>query len=246
MDGDGSIQVNHWRKKSLQYRLVIKLSNLESNVKMLTLIQNHFKGYVRITPDKNFVVWTLDYKQDIINAIKVFDKYPPLTSRLTCGLSFLKYCLINNDVETYLSTRNNKYSNQSKIIQDNANKFNFSALYSETSPGHSLQHPLAGGNLEYFNSWLSGFIEAEGCFSIRKSKNSSFSISQKNDLYILNLIKSYLGASNKIRTSVKNKEIYSLEIYKKETLLKVINHCEVYPLLGAKYDSFLKFKILFE
>ncbi len=23
MDGDGSIQVNHWRKKSLQYRLVI-------------------------------------------------------------------------------------------------------------------------------------------------------------------------------------------------------------------------------
>ena len=25
MDGDGSIQVNHWRKQSLQYRLVIKL-----------------------------------------------------------------------------------------------------------------------------------------------------------------------------------------------------------------------------
>src|SRR6266498_5414355 len=25
MDGDGSIQVNHWRKKDLQYRLVIKL-----------------------------------------------------------------------------------------------------------------------------------------------------------------------------------------------------------------------------
>ena len=31
MDGDGSIQVNHWRRQSLQYRLVIKLSNLKSN-----------------------------------------------------------------------------------------------------------------------------------------------------------------------------------------------------------------------
>ena len=27
IDGDGSIQVNHWKKKSLQYRLVIKLKH---------------------------------------------------------------------------------------------------------------------------------------------------------------------------------------------------------------------------
>jgi len=27
MDGDGSVQVNIWRKKGLQYRLVIKLRN---------------------------------------------------------------------------------------------------------------------------------------------------------------------------------------------------------------------------
>jgi hypothetical protein len=35
MDGDGSIQVNHWHKQSLQYRLVIKLKNLKSNYNML-------------------------------------------------------------------------------------------------------------------------------------------------------------------------------------------------------------------
>jgi hypothetical protein len=38
MDGDGSIQVNHWRSKSLQFRLVIKLSNLKSNYNMLIRI----------------------------------------------------------------------------------------------------------------------------------------------------------------------------------------------------------------
>ena len=56
MDGDGSIQVNHWRKKNLQYRMVIKLSNLESNVKMLMLIKQHFKGHVRISKNRQFVL----------------------------------------------------------------------------------------------------------------------------------------------------------------------------------------------
>ena len=56
MDGDGSIQVNHWRKKNLQYRLVIKLSNLDSNIKMLRIIASHFKGYVRISKDKKTII----------------------------------------------------------------------------------------------------------------------------------------------------------------------------------------------
>lgn len=49
MDGDGSIQVNHWRKKNLQYRLIIKLSNLESNYNMLILIAKVIGGTVRIS-----------------------------------------------------------------------------------------------------------------------------------------------------------------------------------------------------
>jgi hypothetical protein len=38
-------------------------------------------------------------------------------------------------------------------------------------------------NLPYFGRWLSGFIEAEGCFSVRKAGTYSFSIGQNNDLY---------------------------------------------------------------
>lgn len=52
MDGDGSIQVNHWRKKNLQYRLIIKLSNLESNYNMLILIAKVIGGTVRISKKK--------------------------------------------------------------------------------------------------------------------------------------------------------------------------------------------------
>jgi hypothetical protein len=32
MDGDGSIQVNHWRNKVLQFRFIIKLKNKPANV----------------------------------------------------------------------------------------------------------------------------------------------------------------------------------------------------------------------
>ena len=49
MDGDGSIQVNHWRKKNLQFRLVIKLKNCVSNIIMLKNIQKAVGGYITIT-----------------------------------------------------------------------------------------------------------------------------------------------------------------------------------------------------
>lgn len=224
MDGDGSIQVNHWRNKNLQFRLIIQLNNLESNVKMLTLISKHLKGRVIISKNKKDVIWVIDNKNHIIETIKIFDKYPPLTSRLTCCLSFLKYCLNNNkDVVNYLALRNNKYYNQNNLIQEKNLNFEFP--------------------LDYFNSWLSGFIEAEGCFSIRKNGTYSFSISQKNDLYLLFAIKNFFGATNTI-SNLNN--FYILEIYRKDILLKIIDQCENYPLLGAKYDSLLKFKKIFE
>jgi hypothetical protein len=49
MDGDGSIQVNHWRNKSLQFRVIIKLSNIKSNYNMLIDIAKVIGGSVRIT-----------------------------------------------------------------------------------------------------------------------------------------------------------------------------------------------------
>ena len=86
---------------------------------------------------------------------------------------------------------------------------------------------------------MSGFIEAEGCFSIRKNNNSSFSIGQKKDEYLIKAIKQFFGASNRIRKT--NHSFYSLEIYKKEILIKIIDHCINNPLLGEKAISLQKF-----
>ena len=80
MDGDGSIQVNHWKKKTLQYRLVIKLRHCSENVEMLNLISKDIGGKVRIVKNNEYVIWVVDSRKSILRIIKIFDTYPPLTS----------------------------------------------------------------------------------------------------------------------------------------------------------------------
>ncbi len=225
MDGDGSIQVNHSRKKWMQYRLVIKLLNTTFNYKMLIKIAKVIGGNVKFVEKRRNVIWVVDDKQKIQEIIKIFDSYPPLTSKKICQLAFLKICLFHNSVDLYLKNRNFKYIDQQLII--NSDPFGL-----EKS---SFALPL------YFKEWLSGFIEAEGCFSIRKSNNHSFSIGQNDDLYLIKGIKEFLGATNKIRNPYKN--FYSLEIYKKESLFYIRNHFKFYPLLGEKAESFKNFNI---
>lgn len=216
MDGDGSIQVNHWRKQSLQYRLVIKLSNLKSNYNMLVEVAKVVGGTVKITGKKADVIWVVNKKEEIIEIIKIFDTYPPLTSKKICQLAFLKTCLTETSVEKYLSTRDTKFKEQFTII--NAN----------------FKLPT------YFKAWLSGFIEAEGCFSIRKTKAHSFSIGQNDDVYLIDAIKQYFEVSNKVRNPYGN--FYFIEVYKKEVLAKIVAHCTNYPLLGEKLESLKKFR----
>nr|YP_009364340.1 LAGLIDADG endonuclease [Ophiocordyceps sinensis]ARF03394.1 LAGLIDADG endonuclease [Ophiocordyceps sinensis] len=216
MDGDGSIQVNHWRKQSLQYRLVIKLSNLKSNYNMLVEIAKVVGGTVKITGKEADVIWVVNKKEEIIEIIKIFDIYPPLTSKKICQLAYLKTCLTETSVEKYLSTRDTKFKEQFAII--NAN----------------FKAPT------YFKAWLSGFIEAEGCFSIRRSEAHSFSIGQNDDVYLIDSIKQYFEVSNKVRNPYDN--FYFIEVYKKEALAKIVAHCTNYPLLGEKLESLEKFK----
>ena len=214
MEGDGSIQVNHWRKQSLQFRLVIKLSNLKSNYNMLVKLATVIGGKVRITGKNKDVIWVVNTKETIQEIIKIFYSYPLLTSQKICQLEFLKKCLLENSVDIYLASRNNKYKNQDYIIKSN---------------------PLKNGMPDYFKAWLSGFIESEGCFSIRKNNNISFSIGQNKDIYLINAIKQFFGAENEVRNP--SRKFYTIEIYRKETLSNIINHFNSYPLLGEKAES---------
>lgn len=219
MDGDGSIQVNHWRYKYLQYRLVIKLKYCSENLSMLNLIAFHVGGNVRIVKGNNFVIWFVNDRKQVLKIIKIFNKYTPLTTRLRSQLIFMLECFEQNNINWYLNARDKKYLN---------NKVEFLNI-----------------DNSYFNEWLSGFIEAEGSFSIRTtSNNHSFSIAQNDDKYILDKIKNHFNITNKVRKI--EDRVWLIEIYRKSALINIINHCIEYPLLGEKLISFTKFKDLFK
>jgi|SRR5260221_1862591 autonomous glycyl radical cofactor GrcA len=190
---------------------------------MLIKIAKVIRGSVRITGKGKDIIWVVNRKETIQEIIRIFDTYPPLTSKKICQLKFLKRCLLENSVDYYLSNRNSKYIDQQSIIN--------------SDPFGLKRNSFAIPN--YFKAWLSGFIESEGCFSIRKSNNHSFSIGQNDDLYLINAIKQFLETTNMVRNPKRN--FYSLEIYKKETLQKIIDHCNYYPLLGEKAESLQKF-----
>jgi hypothetical protein len=216
MDGNGSIQVNHWRKRNLQYRLIIKLKYSVENVKMLYMIKKDIGGMViKIHRKENeCIIWVVDNKKVLSNIIKIFEKYPPITYRLNAQLIFLKSCLVHNSINLYFGQRNNKY----------------------------VSTILFNQNLkcDYFNEWLSGFIEAEGCFSLRKNNSHSFSIGQKNEKELIEYIKMYFAIQTKLR--YKKNDFWFIETYRKSTLLNIIKHCDNYPLLGQKLISFNKLK----
>lgn len=96
--------------------------------------------------------------------------------------------------------------------------------------------------------FAAGFIEAEGSFSIRTtSNNHSFSIGQNDDKYILDKIKNHFNITRKSQQVRKiNDRFWLIEVYKKSTLINIINHCIEYPLLGEKILSFTKFRDLFK
>lgn len=222
MDGDGSIQVNHWRKKNLQFRLVIKLKNCVSNIKMLKNIQKAVGGYITITkPTKKnkdvFVLWIVNDKLEIKKIIKIFDLYPLLTKRKQAQLIFLKQNLEKNDINWYLQERNNKY-----LIVDSL---------------------FISYDIFYFNEWFSGFVEAAGCFTIRKNNRYSFSVSQKYEKSLFIYIQKYFNITTKLREIHNN--IFIIEVYKKSVINDLIIHFTKYPLLGEKNDSFNLFKVNF-
>lgn len=249
MDGDGSIQVNHWRKRCLQYRFIIKLSNNLENTSMLESIQKTLGGCVR--SEKNYVLWVENNKKSIINLLGLLKKYPPLTTRLHCQIKFTLLCLEKNDVIWYLENRHLKYSNK---------------FFSKTTLLHALRHVSknqksvldsleVSKNKEFHQSevrsprnlselpfapWLSGFIEAEGCFCVRQNGSIYFSIGQKSDFFLLDIIKSYLQASQ-IQIQRKKNDFFEIHIYRKQCLHRLVSHLSSAPLLGYKHVQFLKF-----
>jgi hypothetical protein len=92
------------------------------------------------------------------------------------------------------------------------------------------------------DAWLSGFIDAEGCFRLKIEKTGSlkiiFEISQNDEQILLN-IKEILNITSNL---TKNKNTWKLSIYSKENRESLIKYLEQYPLKSHKQFAYEKWK----
>lgn len=227
MDGDGSIQVNHWRKRTLQFRVIIALKySLENFVMLQLLTQKLGVGNVVVVEEGKKgkrVLWVENHQKKMQKVLQIFEDYPPFTSRLTCQLEFFKkQFLYPKSMEDYFENRKHKYRHLD-LVQRRLKEKNVSTF-------------------SYFPSWLSGFIEAEGCFCNRFKSNcaASFSIFQKTDSFLMDAIRDFIGARSRVRFCSK-REGYSLDVYRQDVFIFLIEHFQKYPLLGAKRCQFEQF-----
>ncbi len=227
LEGDGSIVVRKNKQNKVYGSFEISLKYLQTNEHMLKIIALVIGGKIYYEKKQNLIIklkWIAVSQKDFNNCVNILTKYPLLTSRKICQLQHLNKCLINKNWNYHLKYRLFKYETQ--ITKINMFNKNFSLPF-------------------YFNSWLSGFIEAEGCFRFRNNISTSFYISQNNDYYILNAIKQFFNVNHKINIAKDNPTVethYRISFSGEIFIKKLIIHLIKYPLFGEKKKLFFVWK----
>lgn len=195
--------------------MVIQMNN--ANWQMLEEIRSHLGGSVRRRG--KFCLWCEDHQRRLWRLLEIFERYPPLTSRIQCQVHFLRECAARRSVPWMLQHRALKYDSRAQCIK--------------------RMESLDICQLHYFPIWCSGFITGEGCFSLKRSGCASFSIGQKFDRYLIQSLRDYFGGQNRCRSLAG--DFYLWQVYRRSVISQIISHAERYPLLGEKGEQLCNF-----
>lgn len=223
LEGDGSIQVNQWKKRTLQFRVVIKLKNTPANYHLCATIKeqtNLFNLHIR----HGYVLLVQDHQQKLKQLLPILENYTFLSQKMQKDYAFFKYCLLSKPtISEYTFLKTNKHQ----------------------VPGFHLEKRNAKDFLKYswFPWWVVGFVEAEGCFCVRTNGKLSFSIGQKNDKELIEGIRLFFQMPNKIQSKANN--MFVVEGAQRFMLANLIEFFENHQFLGQKKESFEKFKSVF-
>lgn len=104
-------------------------------------------------------------------------------------------------------------------------------------------------------NWVTGFSDAEGCFTVSISKSSKMAVGwqvfpcfkinvHQKDRAVLEMIQTFFDGVGNITTHGKNTIQY--RVYSVADLSLIINHFDLYPLLTKKQVDYILFKQIYE
>jgi ubiquinol-cytochrome c reductase cytochrome b subunit len=177
--------------------------------------------HIRTNNERKTALYRIRNKSHLkLIILPIFDKYPMFSNKYFDYLRFKKL-LLNESI----------YYNENDV----------STYIRPNESFHSIETIL---NKSYFQAWLIGFIEAEGCFCIYTSikdcsKIASFDISQTNGLNLIKAIKIYLSLTSKIYKDKNNNfKLKVSSIRQIENVIKFIQKNSL-KLLGYKKLQYL-------
>lgn len=224
-EGDGCMYLVRKANNGCFARLTIGLKKNKQNEHLLQGVKNYFGGNVHTINQDNRqrITWSASSQKTVNNLLRVFVKYPFLTTRKTCQFNHIKQCLLANDWAYHLNTRDSKFDSQIQGLKHT----NF------VIPKQS-----------HFGPWLSGFSEAEGHFSA-KPRKVLYNIGQNNDWFLIDAIRQYFHSKHTICSNPGSKQhvYYRIDIGGVPALVNIVDHFNSYPLLGYKQISYAAFYI---
>ena len=239
LEGDGSIQVNSWKKTYLQFRIIIKLKENLENYKMCVKLRDTL-GIMNLHVRHGYVILVEDHKKKLPKIMQIIENNGLLTTHRQKQYIFFRYCFYSNIT----------FSEYFWIKQNFDNWLFLQQLPQNKSLDILKIEPNVIIKKSYFPDWLSGFVEAEGCFCIRKNRTCAFSIAQKNEKNIILAIQNFWNLPNKVQ--VKANGLFVIETYNRQILKVIIDFFQgkdrIFPnkrLLGFKAVQLNKFSQLY-
>jgi hypothetical protein len=250
IEGDGTIAVHETNSTAKKYSPSIIIVFKKSDLPLANYLQEVTKcGKVYIKPERGYVLWQIQELVGVFTIISLINGYmrTPKNEALARAINWFNAYIKANQNSKLPST------------QANLSKINLIEVKSlDESPITS-------------NSWLSGFTDADGNFSInihqRSNKNLTrvqlyFRLENRQTYHrtdtelfktsyfpLMSKIASYLGVSVYSRSrSVKEKEFYSFTVMSstKSSLSKTTEYFNQFPLLSSKYLDYIKWNSILE
>lgn len=239
IEGDGTFAVHDTKSTANKYKPMILVVFKSADLPLAQYLQNITKsGTVYLKPNRGYVLWQIQDIVGVYNIVNIINGYmrTPKIEALHRTINWINDYIKNNEKSKLPSTQ---------------------LILSKIKPVE-CKH-LSEATIDS-NAWLSGFTDADGNFSINIHKRSNKNLTRVQLYYrleirqnyhrldlegnkvsyfsIMSILGTYFGV-NVISKSriVKEKQYYSFTIiaHNKNSLLKVTEYFNKFPLLSSKY-----------